>query len=187
MKCNSRLSASITGGLVCALAALLAVGPAGAGTAPGGRQLFLNASKRSIPDAGNGGGVLSKIVVRRSGPIRDLEVGVRINHSFDADLNIYLVSPRGKFVELSTDNGGSGDNYGAGSLSCRGALTRFDDEAGRSIQGGNAPFLGRYRPQTPLRALDGDSIRGTWRLMVFDDDSGSTGTVGCFALGAIVR
>jgi subtilisin-like proprotein convertase family protein len=173
--------------LACVLGAALLTTPAGAGNP---RVFFATQAKRPIPDAPNGGGVLAKLNVRRSGRIGDMEVGLRINHSFDADLNIYLVSPKGKFVELSTDNGGSGDNYGRGSNSCRvpaNALTIFDDEAGRSIRSGSAPFAGSFRPQTPLRSLDGDPIRGTWRLMVFDDDAGSTGTVGCFALGVILR
>jgi subtilisin-like proprotein convertase family protein len=145
-----------------------------------------NDRNRAIPDASDGGGVLSKISVRAGGRIRDLEVGVRINHTFDADLNIYLISPRGKFVELSTDNGGSGNNYGTGPNVCaRGTV--FDDEARRSIRAGAPPFAGIYRPQTPLRALDGDPIRGVWRLMVFDDDAGSTGTIGCFAMLAVLR
>jgi subtilisin-like proprotein convertase family protein len=155
----------------------------------GGRQFFFNSSPRFIDDAPNGGGVVSKINLRGSARIRDINVLVRINHSFDADLNIYLVSPTGKFVELSTDNGGSGNNYGTGGNSCRGAssLTNFTDEAGRSIRSGGAPFSGSYRPQTPLSALNGDRVNGTWRLMVFDDDSGGTGIVGCFGLGIIAR
>ena len=36
---------------------------------------------------------------------------MQIDHPFDADLDLYLVSPAGTVVELSTDNGGSGDDY----------------------------------------------------------------------------
>ena len=175
----------VVGLAVAAIA--VAVSSAGAGT--GGRLFFQDNTRRAIPDAPNGGGVLSKIKVRTTGRIRDFEVGIRINHSADGDLNIYLVSPQGKFVELSTDNGGGGNNYGTGPNSCRGSgsFTVFDDEAGRSIRAGSAPFPGAYVPQTPLRTLDGDPIRGTWRLMVFDDDPGSTGAIGCFALGVVLR
>jgi len=183
MKRKPLLPAMIVTALLCGLAALLVAGPAGAGT----RSLFFfNPANRAIPDAPNGGGVLAKLPIRRSGRIADIEVGVRINHSFDADLNIYLVSPRGKFVELSTDNGGSGNNYGTGPNNCSGG-TVFDDEAPRSIRAGAAPFANQYRPQTPLRALDGDPLSGTWRLMVFDDDAGASGTVGCFALRVVPR
>jgi subtilisin-like proprotein convertase family protein len=178
--------------LLAALAALAcpALGASAlAGVAPGGRVFFLNSNARAIPDASNGGGVVSKIRIRRAGRIADIEVGVRINHGFDDDLNIYLVSPAGKFVELSTDNGGSGNNYGTGSNSCRGArsLTVFDDDTGRSIRSGAAPFAGNFRPQTPLAALDGDRLAGTWRLMVFDDDDGASGVIGCFAIGVVIR
>ena len=94
-----------------------------------------------------------------------------------------------KFVELSTDNGGAGNNYGTGPNSCRGrgTLTTFADEVGRSIREGSPPFGGAFRPQTPLSALDGDRIGGIWRLMVFDDDARDTGTIGCFALGVVLR
>jgi subtilisin-like proprotein convertase family protein len=166
------------------LAPALEAGVPGGGGA--GYRFFETRSARSIPDAPNGGGVLLKIRVRASGRIGDIETSVRITHTFDADLNLYLISPQGKFVELSTDNGGSGNNYGTGPNVCaRGTV--FDDEARRSIRAGAPPFAGIYRPQTPLRALDGDPIRGVWRLMVFDDDAGSTGTIGCFAMLAVLR
>jgi subtilisin-like proprotein convertase family protein len=168
------------------VAALIAT-TAGAGT--GGRLFFFQNAKRPIPDAPNGGGVLDKLSLRGNGRIRDLNIGIRINHDADADLNIYLVSPKGKFVELSTDNGGGGNNYGTGANNCPNArrYTVFTDEAGRSIRQGTAPFAGSFRPQTPLSALDGDRIGGTWRLMVLDDDAGASGTIGCFTMGVLLR
>jgi len=164
------------------LAPALEAGVPGGGGA--GYRFFETRSARSIPDAPNGGGVLLKIRVRAGGRIGDLETSVRITHTFDADLNLYLISPQGKFVDLSTDNGGSGNNYGAGPERCIGRrpYTYFDDEAGRSIRNGAPPFIGGFRPQTPLRALDGDRMSGTWRLMVLDDDGGDTGSIGCFGL-----
>ena len=165
----------------------LLTGSAGAGT--GGRLFFYQPTKRAIPDAPNGGGVIDKISLRGNGRIRDLNIGLRINHTNDADLNIYLVSPKGKFIELSTDNGGSGNNYGAGQNSCgrRARFAVFTDQAGRSIRQGSAPFNADFRPQTPLSAVNGDRIGGIWRLMVFDDDAGSTGTIGCFAMAVLLR
>lgn len=159
---------------------------AGAGT---GRQFFFQEATRPIPDAPNGGGVLDKISLRGSARISDLNVLVRINHGADADLNLYLISPNGKFVELSTDNGGGGNNYGTGPNSCRGSgrFTVFTDQAGRSIRQGAPPFAGSFRPQTPLSSLNGDRIGGVWRLQVFDDDAGTSGTIGCFGLGVRLR
>jgi subtilisin-like proprotein convertase family protein len=135
-----------------------------------------------ITDEPDGGGVLSKIKVRRSARIRDFDVAVRIAHNADDELNIYLVSPTGRFVELSTDNGGNGNDYGAGPNSCGGSLTIFSDEAGTRIQDGAPPFLGRFRPQSPLSRLDGRQVRGVWRLQVFDDNQGDTGVLGCWQL-----
>jgi subtilisin-like proprotein convertase family protein len=178
------ISASAVGAALLVVALLTAT--AGAGT---GRQVFFQDAKRPIPDAPNGGGVIDKLSLRGSARIADMNIGVRIDHTADADLNLYLVSPKGKFVELSTDNGGGGNNYGTGPNSCRGrgALTTFSDEAGRSIRQGSAPFDSTFRPQTPLSALDGDRIGGIWRLMVFDDDARDTGTIGCFAMGVVLR
>jgi subtilisin-like proprotein convertase family protein len=146
------------------------------------------ADRLTIPDEPNGGGVVSRIEVPRSetGRIVDLDVRVRIRHTSAEDLNIYLVSPSGAFVELSTDNGGDGDDYG-GSLGCGGSFTVFDDEAGTRIRDGAAPFLGAFRPQTRLASLDGDPVAGTWRLQVFDDEAGQTGVLGCWEFRARVR
>jgi subtilisin-like proprotein convertase family protein len=161
-----------------------------AGTRGRGTDIaFRNETRLVIPDASFGGGKLSKIVVDRGGTIDEVEVGVRINHQSVDDLNIYLISPQGRFVELSTDNGGEGNNYGTGPNSCGGggSFAIFDDDAGRSIASRSAPFAGPSRPQTPLGRLDGRSIRGTWRLQVFDDQDGVRGTIGCFAIGFGIR
>ena len=135
--------------LVCVVLACAALVEAATAAAGVPRILFSTGAKRAIPDADRGGGVLSKLNIGRVGRIRDIEVAIRINHSFVDDLNIYLVSPRGKFVELSTDNGGSGNNYGTGPNACRGggSFTVFDDEAGRSIRGGAAPFPASSAPR----------------------------------------
>ncbi|MEK6252956.1 MAG: proprotein convertase P-domain-containing protein [Actinomycetota bacterium] len=162
------------------VAAILLASRAPAGTLPGDRLILSNPNARTITDEPDGGGVLSKITVRASGRIRDLDVAVRIAHNSDEDLNIYLVSPSGRFVELSTDNGGNGNDYGAGTNSCAGQRTIFSDEGGTRIQDGAPPFLGAFIPQTPLSRLDGKPVRGAWRLQIFDDNAGDTGVLGCW-------
>lgn len=164
------------------VAAILLASRAPAGTLPGDRLILSNPNARTITDEPDGGGVLSKITVRASGRIRDLDVAVRIAHNSDEDLNIYLVSPSGRFVELSTDNGGNGNDYGAGNNSCAGQRTIFSDEGGTRIQDGAPPFLGAFIPQTPLSRLDGKQVRGVWRLQIFDDNAGDTGVLGCWQL-----
>jgi subtilisin-like proprotein convertase family protein len=106
--------------------------------------------------------------VEVDGLIHDLDLYFYAQHTRDADLDIYLVGPNGVRVELSTDNGADGDDY-------RG--TRFDDEASTPIVAGTAPFSGRYRPEGKLAVFDGMSARGSWTLLVADDQVGSTGTL----------
>lgn len=101
---------------------------------------------------------------------------VGIDHTFVADLDIYLESPTGTRVELSTDNGGSGDHF------CQ---TVFDDTAGSSITtvvSGNAPFTGTFLPETPLGALAGEVGNGQWRLVVQDDAALDTGSIRAWSI-----
>jgi subtilisin-like proprotein convertase family protein len=108
-----------------------------------------------------------------AGPITDVDVQVDITHTWDADLDVYLISPSGTRVELFTDVGGSGDNF---------SDTILDDQAGVGIASGVAPFSGSYRPEGFLSALTGENPNGTWRLEITDDAGGDTGTLNHWAL-----
>jgi PKD repeat protein len=125
-----------------------------------------------IPD-NNPTGATASINITAAGTVGDVDVRFDAIHPFDADLDIFLISPAGTQVELSTDNGGSGDNYTG---------TIFDDEAAGSITGGTSPFTGRFRPEQPLSALDGQPISGTWRLKAVDDAGADIGSITGFAL-----
>ncbi|MCC6283562.1 MAG: proprotein convertase P-domain-containing protein [Saprospiraceae bacterium] len=87
------------------------------------------------------------------------EVCMEIETDFDADLNIYLRSPDGKQLELSTGNGGAGDNY---------KITCFSPTAVTPIVGSSAPFNGTYRPEGLWTALNNSVVNGDWKLMVSD-------------------
>lgn len=132
-----------------------------------------------IPDLGT---IQPTIVVPDTGIVGDLDVRIRLNHTFDGDLDIFLVGPDGTTVELSTDNGGAGDNYGAGANDCTGIFTVFDDSAGTSITGGGAPFAGAFRPEQPLSAFNGKTVNGVWTLRISDDSGVDTGTLLCWEL-----
>jgi gliding motility-associated-like protein len=103
-------------------------------------------------------GVVQKTVA--SGVIQS--VCLNIDHPSDGDLDIYLVSPDGKFLELSSDNGGTGDNY---------TNTCFTPNATKSIQltGSAPPFTGNFKPEGDWSALDGAPTNGIWKLQVSDD------------------
>lgn len=117
--------------------------------------------------------------------ITDVNASVRLNHGFDADVAIYLASPRGVIL-LSRDNGGVGDNYGTGAASCAGVPTTFDSNAATPITAGIPPFVGTFAPQESLAVLNG--LRGVvasdvpWTLEVADDTEVDAGTLHCWSL-----
>lgn len=123
------------------------------------------------------------LTIGTAGKILDLDAQVRLSHTFDADLDMFLIGPGGSpTVELSTDNGGSGDNYGSGATNCAGAHTVFNDEAGTLITAGVAPFAGAFRPEGLLSDFDGRAQNGNWTLRIIDDEAPDSGTVHCFKL-----
>jgi subtilisin-like proprotein convertase family protein len=122
------------------------------------------------------------INVPDNGVVQDINVRVRLNHTFDGDLDISLVHPDGTVILLSNNRGGSGDNYGTGANDCSGTPTIFDDEAGATIASGVAPFAGSFRPDTPLSGFDGKTTVGTWKLRVDDTAALDVGTIFCVTL-----
>lgn len=132
-----------------------------------------------IPDVSS---VDVPINVPDNGVVQDVNVRVRLNHTFDGDLDISLVHPDGTAILLSNNRGGAGDNFGTGANDCAGTPTIFDDEAGATIASGVAPFAGTFRPDTPLSGLDGKTTVGTWKLRVADTAALDVGTIGCVTL-----
>lgn len=124
----------------------------------------------------------ASIIVPDAGVVSDVDVRLRLNHTFDGDLDIFLVGPDGTTIELSTDNGGSGQNFGSGATDCTGTFTVFDDSAGSSITTGTAPFAGSFQPEQPLSAFNGKASNGTWTLRIIDDAGGDVGTLFCWEL-----
>ena len=120
--------------------------------------------------------------VTDTGFVGDVNVRVRLNHTFDGDLAISLVAPDGTSVALSNNRGGSGDNYGTGLNDCSGTPTVFDDSAANPISSGVAPFAATFRPEAPLAALNGKEINGLWKLRVTDTAGLDVGTLGCATL-----
>lgn len=141
-------------------------------TAADGCTTFTSADvPRSIQDKQS---VLSTLTVPDTFTLTDVNATIgRIDHPYDADLDIYLRHPDATEIMLSTDNGGSGDNY---------VDTIFDDEATAAITAGAAPFTGRYRPEGLLSGFDGKAANGAWTLRIYDDGAGDTGTLSAWRL-----
>lgn len=125
-----------------------------------------------IPDAGT---VQSHVTVSSIGVIKKVRVALWIAHSYDGDLDIALIGPDGTTVDLSSDNGGSGDNYG---VNCTQRVF-LDDDAANLITNGGAPFSSTlYKPESPLSAFAGKTgadANGTWTLQIADDTAADTG------------
>lgn len=100
-------------------------------------------------------------------------VCIDINHVLPDDLDIYLVSPNGAVLELSTDNNGGGLNY---------TNTCFTPTATTPITTGVAPFTGTWQPEGNFNILNGSAVNGTWLLRVGDDSPGFDGVVNSVSL-----
>lgn len=104
-------------------------------------------------------------------------ISIIISHTWNSDLDIYLISPNNVMVELSTDNGGSGDNYG-NPANCPAQTTTFTMDATTSITVGVSPFIGSYLPEGNLNDFhDGSDPNGIWVLRICDDAAGDLGIV----------
>ncbi|WP_336128260.1 proprotein convertase P-domain-containing protein [Mesoflavibacter sp. CH_XMU1422-2] len=128
----------------------------------------------TIASTGADANYTSVINILEDAPIADVNVTISINHTWNSDLDISLISPAGTIIELSTGNGGSSDNY---------TNTVFDQDAKASITTGSAPFTGVFMPEGDLSLLNGEMSAGNWTLSV-DDTYGSEdgGTILSFDL-----
>ncbi|MCC6552624.1 MAG: DVUA0089 family protein [Polyangiaceae bacterium] len=149
-----------------------AVAPCG----PGASLHVYNSANvpRSISDLAM---TTSGIVGTQAGTIQRVAARLSLTHTYDADLDISLVSPEGTAVSLSSDNGGGGDDYTA---------TIFDDLCAAPVTGGAPPFTGCFSPEQPLGVLGGQSAAGAWTLRVFDDANTDVGELVSWSLAACV-
>ena len=103
------------------------------------------------------------------------EVCIEIDHNWTDDVDIYLKSPNGQSLTLSTDNGSNGNDY---------INTCFSPTATNSIRGDGefapnslTPFSGKWLPEGQWSNLLNTSTNGTWTLQVKDDSNGFTGSI----------
>ena len=115
----------------------------------------------------------SAVTIDDDETVLDVDVRLNITHTYDGDLDIFLIGPEGTRVELTSDNGGTGENF---------IDTIFDDEAVTSITSGSAPFTGRFQPEGSLATLDGLAAMGTWTLEVTDDAGADQGELVAWTL-----
>jgi gliding motility-associated-like protein len=93
-----------------------------------------------------------------------------IEHTWLDDLDILLIAPNGEYVELTTDNGLTDNNYTG---------TCFTETASTVIgsAGTAAPFTGDFLPEGDWSDIYGSPVNGTWQLVLKDDTNGFQGTL----------
>ncbi len=123
-----------------------------------------------IPDKST---IYSSLTVPDSFVIQDINVELYITHTWDADLEVFLIAPDGTPVELFSGVGGNNNNF---------VKTVLDDEADESITQGSAPFTGAFQPEGNLSDFDGMNAQGIWQLEITDDATGDFGTLHSWCL-----
>ena len=110
------------------------------------------------------------IVVNIPNALTVLDVNVIVDtviHTWDSDLSFSLIHG-GASVSLISGRGSSGDNF---------IGTHLNDSASIPISSGSAPFTGNFRPESPLSAMNGIDVNGTWTLSISDGFGGDQGTL----------
>ena len=142
----------------------------------------MNSNALSIPDDGAGGDVLdaSIFLPPGTGIVRDLDVWLAIEHTFNADLDATLTHvPTGTSIALFTDVGSNDD----------GMFVRLSDEAGTDIgtagdDPNDKPLVGDFNPEggALLSTFDNLDASGEWRLSIDDDFAGISGRLQTWTL-----
>lgn len=152
---------------------------------------FSNTTSYAIPDNSTTGATSNITVTGLPVSLTGVTVtaSVVISHSNNTDLEVFLTRPNGALITtgstpfysnvagqsiaLSTNNGGTGNNYNA----------TFSDAAATSVTTvtGNSTITGTYKPEQLFATLTGNP-NGVWALKVYDDLENTTGTLTSFTL-----
>ncbi|MCT8340119.1 proprotein convertase P-domain-containing protein [Flavobacteriaceae bacterium TK19130] len=97
--------------------------------------------------------------------LTDLNVVLKIDHTYLGDLDIVLTSPSGTSVLIFENNCGTNENM----------EIMLDDEGVTLVCA--SPTEGIVTPDNPLSAFDGEIFQGNWTLDVIDTAGGDDGTL----------
>ncbi|MFM2016563.1 MAG: hypothetical protein RL007_219 [Bacteroidota bacterium] len=94
---------------------------------------------------------------------------IDLTHTWDSDLDIFIIAPDGTTAMLTSGQGGADDNY---------TNTCFNVYATQSVTQAWAPFSGTYKPMGQMgRVNNGQNGNGTWTLRVIDTYPADAGTM----------
>ena len=119
-------------------------------------------------------------------------VTMDVLHTWTGDIALFLISPAGQVLELSSGNGGAADNF---------SITVFTDFTPLFITQGMAPFNGPFRPEgrqqntappffntNPLgtftfqNTFDGIDADGEWQLYINDFVAADVGIINSWSI-----
>ncbi len=137
---------------------------------PTASATFSSSPNLAIPDLTTVTDVIN--VSGLAGSVERVKVYLEIPHSWSNDLDLFLISPSGVSVALSTDNGGDLDDVFNGTL--------FDISA--PIPASDALYVNLVAepllsPEGPFDVLIGSNPNGAWTLSMTDDFSPDIGTL----------
>ncbi len=96
-------------------------------------------------------------------------VCIDIEGIFIGDAYVYLVSPSGQVIELTTQNGFWGSNYTETCFTP--VATDSIAPPGETAPPEDAPFTGDWLPETGFESLYGSDVNGTWQFVIYDVSS----------------
>jgi len=101
-------------------------------------------------------------------------VCINLNHTYDADLTIWIVAPDGTTGMLISNVGGGDDDF---------LNTCLNDNAAVGIGSGSAPFTGSFKPSGQMGLVNNlQNPNGTWYLRVNDNYGADEGVVNSFSI-----
>jgi subtilisin-like proprotein convertase family protein len=160
-------------------------------------QTFNGAAPLPFPPTGTTGQTSSIATVSGVGILggcKQIEkVTIDLNHEWDGDIALILICPDGTFLELSSQNGGPGNDY---------KITVFKDSAPLNILSGNPPYNGDFQPEgrqnvtivnpypnsnpagtfTLENTFTGKNADGDWTLFLNDWVPGDIGTLNAWSI-----
>ncbi|MDB5385108.1 MAG: hypothetical protein JWM11_754 [Planctomycetaceae bacterium] len=131
-------------------------------------QVFSGASALAnpVPISDKGTPLLLPLTFNGLDPFTwDVNLSVNINHTNSGDLDIYLISPSGTEILMSSGNGGTNDNVFNNAY--------FDDQSVNGTPVTDATFnsnvsVGSVIPEAALSGFLGENPNGVWTLEVID-------------------
>lgn len=160
--CADRATADVVQEYTCAAFGTGCTNPIPAG-APGTTFGTMTASVITVPNLG----AVASIV--------DVDVSIKLNHTYRSDVRASLSAPGSNFQELFSDLGTDND---ANDID-----VTLDDEAATNINANpcassSIACLGTFKPESqPLSTFDGGPPGGNWTLSIIDASTGDTGAL----------